>query len=68
MKVNKEYIERLFSDIIDENIFIKGVISSPVNKEYPYSKINIKPLKIKMKSLYSLNNLKITRLSMKISV
>lgn len=47
MKVNKEYIERLFSDIIDENIFIKGVISSPVNKEYPYSKINIKPLKIK---------------------
>lgn len=24
MKVNKEYIERLFSDIIDENIFIKG--------------------------------------------
>lgn len=47
MKVNKEYIERLFSDIIDENIFIKGVISSPVNKEYPYSKINIKPLKNK---------------------
>lgn len=31
MKVNKEYIERLFSDIIDENIFIKGVISSPVS-------------------------------------
>lgn len=47
MKVNKEYIERLFSDIIDENIFIKGIVSSPVNKEYPYSKINMKPLKIK---------------------
>ena len=27
MKVNKEYIEKLFTDIIDKNIFIKGTIS-----------------------------------------
>lgn len=47
MKVNKEYVENLFSDIIDKNIFIKGIFSNPLDKEYPYSKINIKPLKIK---------------------
>ena len=47
MKVNKEYIEKLFADIIDKNIFIKGTISNPLDKGYPYSKINIKPLRIK---------------------
>ena len=47
MKVNKEYIEKLFADIIDKNIFIKGTISNPLSKGYPYSKINIKPLRIK---------------------
>ncbi|BBA51813.1 putative methyltransferase [Fusobacterium varium] len=44
MKVNKEYIEKLFADIIDKNI---GTISNPLDKGYPYSKINIKPLRIK---------------------
>lgn len=47
MKVNKEYIEKLFSEGLDENIFIKGVISNPVNKDVIYSKINLKPLLIK---------------------
>lgn len=33
MKVNKEYIENLFKDIVEKNIFIKGSASNPVNKK-----------------------------------
>ena len=58
MKVNKEYVENLFSDIIDKNIFIKGIFSNPLDKEYPYSKINIKPLKIKNEILIQFEQFK----------
>lgn len=47
MKVNKLYIENLFKDIIEKNIFIKGSISNPVNKKKNSSKINLKLIKIK---------------------
>ena len=33
MKVNKEYIENLFKDIVEKNIFIKGSVSNPINKK-----------------------------------
>lgn len=33
MKVDKLYIESLFKELVDKNIFIKGSISNPVNKK-----------------------------------
>lgn len=33
MKINKEYIENLFKDIVEKNIFIKGSVSNPINKK-----------------------------------
>lgn len=47
MKVNKEYIEKLFNDALNDRIFIKAVVSNPVKKDFPYSKINMKPVLIK---------------------
>lgn len=47
MKVNKEYIENLFKDIVEKNIFIKGSVSNPINKKNGITKGNLKPVKIK---------------------
>lgn len=47
MKVDKTYIETLFKEITDKNIFIKGTISNPVNKKDEISKGNLKPVLIK---------------------
>lgn len=47
MKVNKEYIENIFKDSIEKNIFIKAIASSPVDKNQEYSKVNLKPVRIK---------------------
>lgn len=42
MKVNKEYIENIFKDSIEKNIFIKAIASSPVDKKSEYTKVNYK--------------------------
>ena len=47
MKVNKEYIENIFKDSIGKNIFIKAIASSPVDKKSEYTKVNLKPVRIK---------------------
>lgn len=47
MKVNKEYIENIFKDSIEKNIFIKAIASSPVDKKSEYTKVNLKPVRIK---------------------
>lgn len=47
MKVDKLYIENLFRDIVEKNIFIKGSVSNPVNKKEEFTKGNLKPVKIK---------------------
>ena len=41
MKVNKEYIENIFKDSIEKNIFIKAIASSPVDKKSEYTKVNV---------------------------
>lgn len=33
VKKDKLYIENLFKDLIDKNIFIKATVSNPVNKK-----------------------------------
>lgn len=58
MKVNKLYIENLFKDIIEKNIFIKGSISNPVNKKENSSKINLKLIKIKNEVFIQLESFK----------
>lgn len=58
MKVNKLYIENLFKDIIEKNIFIKGSISNPVNKKKNSSKINLKLIKIKNEVFIQLESFK----------
>lgn len=47
MKVDKLYIESLFKELVDKNIFIKGSISNPVNKKDGVTKGNLKPVLIK---------------------
>ena len=47
MRVNKEYIENIFKDSIEKNIFIKAIASSPVDKKSEYTKVNLKPVRIK---------------------
>lgn len=46
MKVNKEYIENIFKDSIEKNIFIKAIASSPVDKKSEYTKVNLKPVRM----------------------
>ena len=46
MKVNKEYIENIFKDSIEKNIFIKAIASSPVDKKSEYTKVNLKPVPV----------------------
>lgn len=47
MKKDKLYIENLFKDLIDKNIFIKATVSNPVNKKNGITKGNLKPVLIK---------------------
>lgn len=47
MKVNKEYIENIFKDSIEKNSFIKAIASSPIDKNQEYTKVNLKPVRIK---------------------
>ena len=47
MKVDKLYIENLFKEIVEKNIFIKGSVSNPVDKKEEFTKGNLKPVLIK---------------------
>ena len=47
MKKDKLYIENLFKDLIDKNIFIKATVSNPINKKNGITKGNLKPVLIK---------------------
>ena len=46
MKSNRENTEKLLQDIFQKKILVKGVVSN-MKGNYPYSKVNIKPLLIK---------------------
>lgn len=46
MKYNRENTEKLLQDIFQKKILVKGVVSN-MKGNYPYSKVNIKPLLIK---------------------
>jgi SAM-dependent methyltransferase len=47
VKKDKLYIENLFKDLIDKNIFIKATVSNPINKKNGITKGNLKPVLIK---------------------
>ena len=46
MKSNRENTEKLLQDIFQKKILVKSVVSN-MKGNYPYSKVNIKPLLIK---------------------
>lgn len=46
MKYSRENTEKLLQDIFQKKILVKGVVSN-MKGNYPYSKVNIKPLLIK---------------------
>lgn len=60
MKYNRENTEKLLQDIFQKKILVKGVVSN-MKGNYPYSKVNIKPLLIKKISFFSLNSSKIIK-------
>ncbi len=47
MKVDKLYIENLFKEVVQNNLFIKGSISNPIDKKMEFTKGNLKPVLIK---------------------
>lgn len=47
MKKDKLYIEDLFKELIEKNIFIKATISNPLNKKEGINKANLKPILLK---------------------
>lgn len=58
MKVDKLYIENLFRDIIEKNLFIKGSVSNPIDKKEEFTKANLKLVKIKNELFVQLESFK----------
>lgn len=59
MKYNRENTEKLLQDIFQKKILVKGVVSN-MKGNYPYSKVNIKPLLIK-NNFFFLNSSRIIK-------
>lgn len=60
MKSNRENTEKLLQDIFQKKILVKSVVSN-MKGNYPYSKVNIKPLLIKTISFFNLNSSRIIK-------
>lgn len=58
MKKDKIYIENLFRELVEKNLFIKATVSNPINKKEGISKGNLKPVLIKNEIFIQLESFK----------
>lgn len=58
MRVDKEYIIEMLKKMIEENRFVKGIVSNPVDKKNIKTKINIKPILVKDEVIVQLEQFK----------
>lgn len=52
MKKDKLFVENLFKELIEKNLFIKATISNPIDKKNGMNKGNLKPVLIKGGTLH----------------